>query len=198
MPAGVGVAFAALVAFRVIRNYDAGLHRAQKRATAGDLDGAIADLQEQIEDKGPTQNRVNLLGIWLLQRNQCDEAAALFRKAEELGGVKGVCRTNLGLALLKGGKPEEAATGAPGSVTNRPSESGNELPGLAPHRQCTGRALGRWDEARAHWLASETAARSMSLSRAHRDAIGKDLEECRRKLDEGPHAKPKPEGLEEL
>jgi len=191
----VVVAFVTLGVILGLRNYDAGVHRAQKRAAAGDLDGAIEDLREQIEDKGPTQGRVNVLGILLLQRNQWDEAAVLFRKAEELGGFKGVCRANLGAALLKGGKPEEALP-----VLQEAARIGSQVPGMAClvslHTANALAALGRWDEARAHWLASETAVRA--LPRAHRDAIGKDLEQCRLKLEEGPYPIRKPEGLEEL
>ena len=39
---------------------------AQKRANEGDLDGAIAELREHIEEKGPTQIRLNALGILLM------------------------------------------------------------------------------------------------------------------------------------
>lgn len=55
-----------------------------------------------------TQNRVNTLGILLLDSKRWDEAAAQFRKAEELDAVKGVCRANLGLALLEAGKADDA------------------------------------------------------------------------------------------
>ena len=78
-------------------------------AQAGDLDGAIAVLRERIEEKGPTQNRANVLGTFLLRRERWNEAAEMFRKAEQLGKAnKAIYRANLGLALLSGGKPAEA------------------------------------------------------------------------------------------
>jgi Flp pilus assembly protein TadD len=194
VPTGIGLAYAGLVAFRKLRDYDASLHRAQKRAAAGDLDGAIENLREQIEAL-PTQNRVNALGILLFQRNQWDEAAALFRKAEELGEHKGVCRMNLGLALLQAGKPEEALP-----VLQEASRTGPQNPVMecmvSLHTANALAELGRWDEARAHWHTSQTAGRS--LAKAHREAFGKELEKCRLKLEEGLPAKPKLEGLEEL
>ena len=105
----VVIVLRALAAFPFLRNFDRGVRCAEKRAQEGDLDGAIADLREQIEEKGQTQIRVNTLGIFLLRRERWDEAAAMFRKAEQIGKLnKGVCRANLGLALLKGGKPAEA------------------------------------------------------------------------------------------
>ena len=80
-----------------------------RNANEGDLDGAIAELREHIEEKGPTQIRLNALGILLMRREKWDEAAALFRKGEQMGELqRGICRANLGLALLKGGKPAEA------------------------------------------------------------------------------------------
>jgi type VI protein secretion system component VasK len=83
------------VAWKVLRNFDRGVRRAQKLAQEGDVDGAIADLREQIEEKGPTQNRVNTLGTFLLKRERWDEAALMFRKAEQIGKAnRGVCRTN--------------------------------------------------------------------------------------------------------
>jgi hypothetical protein len=62
----------AMVAFQFIRNFDPGVRRAQKRAAEGDLEGAIAELREQIEEKGPTQNRVNALGIFLMDHERWD------------------------------------------------------------------------------------------------------------------------------
>jgi hypothetical protein len=48
---GVGLAFCgALAAIQFYRADEAGVRRAQKRAEEGDLEGAIADLREQIED----------------------------------------------------------------------------------------------------------------------------------------------------
>ena len=52
-PAGmVIVVVLALVAVPLIRSFDPGVRRAEKRAREGDLDGAIADLRDQIEEKG--------------------------------------------------------------------------------------------------------------------------------------------------
>jgi hypothetical protein len=50
--ATVGVIFVAClatIALPLLRNFDRGVRRAEKRARDGDLDGAIADLREYIE-----------------------------------------------------------------------------------------------------------------------------------------------------
>jgi tetratricopeptide (TPR) repeat protein len=191
-----GIALAiivAMVAYYGFRAYDGGIRRAQKRADAGDLDGAIANLREQIEDQGPTQGRLNALGLLLLRCECWDEAAALFRKAEELPGVMGVCRANLGLALLKGGKPEEAL-----AVLQDVAHGLPQLPAvrclIGLHSAEALAALGRLDEAREQFLGAEAAARVMD--RSQRLAISKDIEQCRRKIAQGSQAAGQAESLE--
>ncbi len=53
---GVPIVFIlAVVALQFIRNFDPGIRLAEKRAAEGDLDGAIADLRELIEERGPNR-----------------------------------------------------------------------------------------------------------------------------------------------
>jgi tetratricopeptide (TPR) repeat protein len=182
-------------AFQFFRIFDPGVRRANKRALAGDLDGAIEDLREHIEDKGPTQVRVNALGLLMLQRERWAEAAALFRKAVEIGGSKGVCQANLGLALLKGGKPAEALP-----VLEEALHIGPQAPVmtcLVGLHTCLALAeLGRWDEAHEQFRVAEEAAGG--LSKAHSAALEKEFDQCRRKFEQRFRDKPKPEGLAEL
>jgi tetratricopeptide (TPR) repeat protein len=182
-------------AFQFFRLFDPGVRRANKRAQEGDLDGAIADLREQIEDKGPTQTRVNVLGLILLRCERWAEAAALFRKAEEIGKLKGVCRANLGLALLKGGKPDEALP-----VLEEAAHVGPQVPVMrciiGLHSALALAELGRWDEADEQFRVAEEVARG--LRKAERAALDKGFEEYRQKLEQQPREKPKPEGLMEL
>jgi tetratricopeptide (TPR) repeat protein len=183
------------VAWQLVRNFDPGVRRAEKRAAEGDLDGAIADLREQIEQKRPTQNRINALGILLMRRERWDEAAAMFRKAEEIGEFnKGGCRANLGLALLKGGKPAEAI-----SVLQESARIGPQAPVLTCvvnlHIAMALAELLRWDEAGDQFRRAEDAVRG--LSQAQRASLERDLEQCRQKLAQRSQEKPKPEGLAE-
>ena len=191
--------------FQFFRLFDPCVRRANKRAQEGDLDGAIADLREQIEDKGPTQTRVNVLGLLLLRCERWAEAAALFRKAEEIGKLKGVCRANLGLALLsranlglallKGGKPEEALP-----VLEEAARVGPQVPVMrcliGLHSALALAELSRWDEADEQFRVAEEVARG--LRKAERAALDKEFEQCRQKLEQQPREKPKPEGLTEL
>ena len=182
-------------AIRFFWTFDPGVRRANKRALAGDLDGAIEDLREQIEDKGPTQVRANALGVLMMQRERWAEAAALFRKAQEIGKSSGVCQANLGLALLKGGKPAEALP-----VLQEALHIGPQAPVmtcLVGLHTCLALAeLGRWDEAHEQFRVAEEAAGG--LSKAQSTAIDKEFEQCRQKLEQQPRDKPKPEGLAEL
>ena len=186
----------ALAAFPFLRNFDRGVRRAEKRAQEGDLDGAIADLREQIEEKGLTQIRVNTLGILLLRRERWDEAAAMFRKAEQIGkSNKGVCRANLGLALLKGGKPAEAIPVLQDAASMGP----HALPLTCIvnlHMSLALAELRRWDEAEEQFRCAEDAARG--LGKAQCAVLKERLDQCRQKLEEHSREKPKLEGLAEL
>ena len=182
-------------AIQFFRSFDRGVRRANKRALAGDLDGAIEDLREQIENKGPTQVRANALGLLLMQRERWAEAAAVFRKAEVVVRSNGVCQANLGLALLKGGKPAEALP-----VLEKASRIGPQAPVmtcLVCLHSCLALAeLGRWAEAHEQFRVAEEAAGG--LSKAQMASLAKEFEQCLQKLERQPRDKPKPEGLTEL
>ena len=184
-----------LVAFQILRSFDWGVRRASKRAHAGDLDGAIEDLREQIEFKGPTQFRVNALGVLLLRGERWAEAAALYRKSEAIGEFKGVFQANLGLALLKSGQPAEAL-----SVLQEAVHIGPRAPAmtcLVGLRSALALAeLSRWEEAHEQFRAAEEAAGG--LRNVDRVALNETFEQCRQKLEQDPHGKPRPEGLSEL
>ena len=130
-----------------------------------------------------------------MQRERWAEAAGLFRKAEEIGGSKGVCQANLGLALLKGGKPAEALP-----VLHEALHIGPQAPVmtcLVCLHTCLALAeLGRWDEAHEQFRVAEEAVGG--LSKAQRAALAKEFEQCRQKLEQQPRDKPKPDGLTEL
>jgi tetratricopeptide (TPR) repeat protein len=176
----VFIGVVALLAVQWFRNFDPGVRRAEKRASEGDLDGAIAELREQIEEKGSTQIRVNALGILLMRRERWDEAAAMFRKGEQLGeSSKGICRANLGLALLKSGKAAEAIP-----VLQEAARIGPQGPPLNCiinlHLSLALADLNRWEEAEERFRAAEGAARS--LRKSQRDVLTEELERCRQKL----------------
>jgi tetratricopeptide (TPR) repeat protein len=189
--AAAGVAFA----IQFFRLYDPAVRRANKRALAGDLEGAIADLREQIEAKGPTGARASALGLLLIQSERWAEAVPLFQKAEELGAVKGVCQANRGFALLKGGKPAEALP-----VLRQALDHGPHVPVmkcLVCLHTCLALAeLGRWDEAREQLRVAEFAV--AEVNKSHAAALAREFEQCRQKLEEEPRKKSTSDGLAEL
>ena len=196
VPAATIIVIGSLGAWLYFRSFDPGVRRAEKRAQEGDLDGAIADLREQIEEKGPTQIRVNALGILLMRRERWDEAAIIFRKAEQIGKpAQGVCQANLGLALLKGGKPADAFR-----VLAEAASIGPQSPPLtcilSMHMSLALAELGRWDEAEEQFRRAEEAARG--LRKTQLAALAGDLDKCRQKLEQHSREKPKPEGLTDL
>ncbi len=195
-PAATIIVIGSLVAWLYFRIFDRGVRRAEKRAQEGDLDGAIADLREQIEEKGPSQDRVNALGIFLMRKERWDEAAMMFRKAEQIGThFKGVCQANLGLALLRGGKPADAIP-----ALEEAASIGPHTPPLtcivSMHMSLALADLGRWDEAEEHFRRAEEAARGLRKSQLA--ALKGDLDKCRQKLEQHSREQPKPEGLAEL
>jgi tetratricopeptide (TPR) repeat protein len=183
-------------AWQFLRNFDRGVRRAQKLAQEGDVDGAIADLCEQIEEKGPTQSRVNTLGTFLLMRERWDEAALMFRKAEQIGKAnRGVCRANLGFALLSGGKPAEAIP-----VLEEAARIGPKvlpLTCIIPlHLSLALADLKSWNEAEEQFRRAEDASRG--LRGKARAMLNEKLEKCRQKLEQHSREQPKPEGHAEL
>src|SRR5262249_52334800 len=142
-----------------------------------------------------TQTRVNALGILLMRREQWDEAAAMFRKGEQIGeSNKGICRANLGLALLRGGKPAEAIP-----VLQDAARIGPQAPTLNCiidlHMSLALAQLNRWDEAEEQFRAAESAARG--LRKSQREVLKEDLERCRQKLEQHFRERPSSEGLAE-
>ena len=105
-----------------------------------------------------------------------------------------MCQANLGLALLKGGKPAEALP-----VLQEALHIGPKVPVMSClvclHTCLALAELGRWDEAHAQFRVAEEAAGG--LSKAQRAGLAKDFEQYRQKLEQQPRDKPKPEGLTE-
>lgn len=172
----------AVFALRYLRSHDGALSRASKRAKAGDVEGAIADMQALIEKKGLTVARFNHLSGLLTRCERWDEAAALYRKAKALGEIKGICQLNLGMALQKLGRPEEALAELQDVERNGPWVPAMRcLISLYSALALTG--LDRRDEALKHLEGAKSAARA--LPRAQRAAWDNELEKYRRALEDG-------------
>jgi tetratricopeptide (TPR) repeat protein len=185
-----------LLAWQWCRNLDPGVRRPEKRASEGDLDGAIAVLSEHIEENGPTQTRVNALGVFVMRRERWDEAAAMFRKGEQIGEFnKWICRANPGLALLKSGKPAEAIP-----VLQDAARIGPQGPPFTCvinlHMSLALAELNRWDEAEEQFRGAEAAA--SGLRKAQSYLLKEELEHCRQKLEQHSRQQRNTEGLAEF
>jgi tetratricopeptide (TPR) repeat protein len=178
-----------LVAFRYSLLYDFRLHHAVRRFNGGDIDGAINDVREQIEDKGPTLQRVEMLGLMMLRSQRPDEAADLFRKAEMLGGITWNSRLSLAQSLLDSGRLEEAIPLLLDAARAVPKNAKVSCPIYLQVSQALASA-GRWQEAREHYSRAVVAA--TVLSNSDRTAMSESFELCRLKLEEASQAGTKP------
>jgi tetratricopeptide (TPR) repeat protein len=115
-----------IIAFLTLRHYDRDVNRVARRANEGDLDGAIDELRRQIEVKGLSASKANLLGCLLVNRKDWNGARHMFDEAERLGMNADLLRANRAMASWKSGELEEAlrlltegALVKPGDVTTR-------------------------------------------------------------------------------
>jgi tetratricopeptide (TPR) repeat protein len=89
---------------------DAVAARAQQMARQGDVDGAIAMLQQAIDQQQPNAQRVAMLGALLGQAKRYPEAAAMFAQAQQLPG--GATPANAVARAIMMGKTGDAAAAA--------------------------------------------------------------------------------------
>ena len=120
----------------------------------------------------------------------------MFRKAAQIGKAnQGVCRANLGLALLSGGKPADAIP-----VLEEAASIGPQvlpMTCIIPlHISLALVDLKRWDEAEEQFRRAEDAFRG--LRGTTRAKLIEKLEKCRQRLEQHSREQPKPEGLAEL
>lgn len=85
----------AAIAGKLVREFDWGIRRAERRAREGDLDGAIADLREQTMPQASGQSAQQWFGV---SRNyKCCRSTrfALNKSVSALAGRNGVGKTTL-------------------------------------------------------------------------------------------------------
>ncbi len=79
-----------------------------QRANEGDAEGAIRDLEWQIQERGPDANRLNDLAVLWMSRQQYAKALPLLRQACEMAPDQPLYRSNLAVALRETGELEES------------------------------------------------------------------------------------------
>ncbi len=166
--------------------------RANKRDREGDVDGAIRELREAIEAKGPSVRRLDALADCLLKQERWSEA---YKVLLDLGGRKPLhhrLRGRKALALWEMGQPEAAL-----AMFERPTGREPErLPDICTYCQVL-IDLGLYDRAwdqlwRAERRFYQTAGKGPEAPN-HRGSI----DACRARLAEHFAVK-KPCGLDEL
>ncbi len=181
--AAVPVIYVVVAIARVwLTHRDPDVKDANLRAQAGDVDGAMLDLERAIAAKGPSANRLN--GLGLLRAGTLDWPAALplFREASALAPKRLDIRNNLGIALLKNDDPVEAAAVLSDAVVRNP----NKDPVHLTNHALALIALGWLDEAGAQIEAAQAALNNTKYLSTQdiRGQIQAAIDEARVKLAE--------------
>jgi tetratricopeptide (TPR) repeat protein len=147
-------------------------------AQAGDLDGATLEIRRLIERKGPSVERLNMLGLLLGLQQKWDESLDAFAEMARLGGDAPKFSASIGWVLWKMGRWQEALPLMEEGLQWSP----NNL-----HITCNYclllADLGRFEEARVQVDHAERLLRSQFVFRARARRQRRELlEECRRKL----------------
>ncbi len=164
----------ARIAWMIWQNHDRVISAANRKAQAGDVDGAIAELQASLATEPPTFPRLNSLGTLLLKKDRHAEALEAFDEAlamvrEKVSGPKvdhfSVCmlQNNRGAALVKLDRFEEgleAHNAAQSSLNALNADPSTFVNSLVDYLNLDGRArclakLGRVQEATEAFRASE-------------------------------------------
>jgi tetratricopeptide (TPR) repeat protein len=155
--------------------------RSFKKAEAGDVEGAIVDLREEIAERGASVDRLNSLGVFLVSAQKYQEAYQALVEAERLGSRTSLLLSNQGIALRKLGRAEEARAVLAEACALEPKNV------LAGCNHCFVLAdLGKAEEASAELRRVEQVARtSRAFLPSVRRGWDQAIEECRTRLAVG-------------
>jgi energy-coupling factor transporter transmembrane protein EcfT len=175
------------------RVYDAAVNRAMRRSRDGDLEGAIGELRDLIEDRGFTASRANALGLLLCEKSECAEAEILFRKVLAQRPKDLFVKANLGFTLWKQGRLEDA------ELVLREVASHENVHVVAHCNFCQLLLdLGRLDEAAEELTRAEHSLRTAILQRTAKERLDSQLRECRVRLEGLAGTKIDPADLDDL
>jgi hypothetical protein len=199
---GLGVALlAGGIGIAYYQHHDPDVSKVVKRANAGDVDGAIAELRAAMrrglsdDDTSTSGNpyaapsrprrgaavRANTLGLLHFLREEWPQAYESFVDAEKLGAGRAVARGNQALALWKMGRLDEAEPILAEVCSLVPG-----VPTFALNHGFVLADLGRLDEARARLVEAERGVRLWVLvKRADREKIRAEVARLRAKIDAG-------------
>lgn len=183
---GVIGLLAVLVLLLLVRPRHERVTFALRMARSGRVDWAIADIQRQIERRGPSPERSGALGDCYLLREEWRQAYIHYLDAERIDGRKGRYLAKQGFALWKLGRAEEATALL---------EHASALEPLNPSHAWTSclilADLGRYDEAGEQLHRAERLLENGGpLDDARRRALKDSIEVCRKRLSERPSPGP--------
>jgi Flp pilus assembly protein TadD len=106
---GAMVALLALLAVLLWWNRDPSIKAAAKLALAGKHTEAEALIRAEIEAKGPTERRLTVLGLLLMDQKRLEESLQVLQEAQRLAKQPATAKNNCAIVLWKLGRREEAA-----------------------------------------------------------------------------------------
>ena len=167
--------------------------RATKRADAGDLDGAIAELAEVVELRGANIVRLNVLGLLYLQKEDWPAAISRFKEGYALDPSSFTMKNNLAVALQSGGRDGESEP-----ILARLAEDTPGQPIVLINHARSLVDLGRLDDAEARLAQAEAyLARGVYPLQKDHDLAADAIAKVRAKLEEARGRKAGP-WIEEL
>jgi tetratricopeptide (TPR) repeat protein len=99
---------AGVILYLYVRWRDRVWLKAVRLAQAGDVEGAVALLQDHLRQAGPSATAYNNLAMLLFVQQKWEEALRMAEEAEHVGGPQPHILGNKGLALWKLGRSQEA------------------------------------------------------------------------------------------
>jgi hypothetical protein len=176
---GAGAFVACFILYVLLKNYDRRMSQIMKRAREGDVDGAIRELEEEIDTKGRSASRVYSLGMLMGSKERNQDAYKLFVEAEQLGFDRATCLSNQGVMLSQMDHHVEAVF--PLEEANRLSPN-NAL--FASNLAGTLSKAGRHEDALREIERAEAALKStIFLFGIGRNPLEKLVAECRERID---------------
>ena len=165
--------------------------RAREKVKQGDVEGALRDVSEVIETKGPSPSRLEALADCLLKQERWSEAYKVYLDIEKLRPRSGYLYGGKALALWKMGRPEASLE----VFEHRVGASPVDLNDICTYCQVL-IELGQFDKSWDQIRRAELRFYRLPLSEADNQNHRESIDACRARL--AKHFRAKFGGLDEL